>query len=278
MNTKAFTLIELLMVISVLGLLLGIIIVTMQGARDEANKKKAMEFSHTVRVSLGTDLIGEWRFNESASNEAKDSSGSENHGILGDGSCVPGVDTCPDWTESIFGAALDFDGADDYVNCGDNASLWPAEVSMFMWVNPKEAINGRNYVLKNDLSYFFVLVGEGTQLSVQSNLNINGSWRGRWTATQNIDQDEWSHIGFAYDAANITMYVNGESKGVFTPSINGDLTTGFLGNLQIGRRGSGDYFKGMLDEVQIYDQALSSAEVQQLYAESDNKYKIGYEF
>ena len=142
MNTKAFTLIELLMVISVLGLLLGVIIVTMQGARDEANKKKAMEFSHTVRVSLGADLIGEWRFNESANNEAKDSSGSENHGILGDGSCVPGVDTCPDWTESIFGAALDFDGADDYVNCGTSASLTSSQGTIEFWMRTDILLTG----------------------------------------------------------------------------------------------------------------------------------------
>ena len=58
MNSKAFTLIEMLVVISVLALLAGTVIIAMQGARDQADQKKAMEFSHAVRVSLGAGDSG----------------------------------------------------------------------------------------------------------------------------------------------------------------------------------------------------------------------------
>ena len=66
MNTKSFTLIELLVVVSILGLLSSLVLIGLQGAKDQADIGKAQEFSHTVRVSLGADLVGEWRLDNNA--------------------------------------------------------------------------------------------------------------------------------------------------------------------------------------------------------------------
>ena len=115
MNSKSFTLIELLVVISILGLLSSLILLSLGGAKDRADIGKAQEFSHAVRVSLGASLVGEWRFDD-GTDPTKDSSGNNNHGYLKpDGSE-------PAWiNEGMFGKALDFDGLNDYINCGNNS-------------------------------------------------------------------------------------------------------------------------------------------------------------
>ena len=119
---RSFTLIELLVVISILGLLSSLVLVSLQGAKDQADIAKAQEFSHTVRVTMATDLVGEWRFD----NNTNDSSGYDNNGtIVGDSGYVDGM----------FGQALEFDG-NDHVDCGDNDGLINSqEMTIELWFN-----------------------------------------------------------------------------------------------------------------------------------------------
>ena len=64
--SKGFTLIEVLIVVSIIGLLSSIVLVGLDGAKDQAEIGKAQEFSHVVRVTMGADLVGEWRFDNNA--------------------------------------------------------------------------------------------------------------------------------------------------------------------------------------------------------------------
>ena len=216
-----------------------------------------------IHGTWNDNFKGVWHMKDDTTSSTSDSTANYNHGLKKDANEPFGMST------STIDGGQDFDGTDDYINCGNDPSLWPAKASLFMWVNPASVSQGE-MVLKNDISYFFVLVPSAGQLEAQANLNIDGTWRGRWTAIQKINKDEWSYIGFTYDAVNIKMYVNGEPKGTFIPSPNGDLATGSLGNLHIARRGSGVYFNGAIDEVRISNTARSAEWIKTSYNNQDS--------
>ncbi|MHC4168510.1 MAG: hypothetical protein ACYSWQ_16280 [Planctomycetota bacterium] len=73
--------------------------------------------SVTALLAAGTasaDLVGHWRFDEGSGTTAFDSSGNGNDGTLNGG---------PNWVVGYLGGALEFDGSDDWVDCGNDPSL-----------------------------------------------------------------------------------------------------------------------------------------------------------
>ena len=73
--------------------------------------------------------------------------------------------------------------------------------------------------------------------------------------------DEWNLVTAVYDGANMRLYLNGEEWD-FQPK-TGTLTssTGF----SVGNDASGNYFDGDIDDVRVYNRALTAAQVYALY-------------
>ncbi len=257
MNSKAFTLIELLVVIAIIGLLSSIVLVSLQGAKDQADIGKAQEFAHTVRVTLGADLVGEWKFD----NNTNDSSGYENNGTMGDD---------PSYVDGMFGKALEFDG-NDYVSIPDSDFLDLTELGTIeVWAKKNSQKHYQMYITKGIAS-----ANTGYQLM---DYGTTGRIVLRWGSDGNnivtdevVPTDKWYHIVGTYDGSDLRIYLNGSlSKKV-------PYTTNAVANtdpLRIGRRSDGYFFDGTLDEVRIYNKALSSAEIQQLYAQGAVKHGI----
>jgi hypothetical protein len=161
--------------------------------------------------------------------------------------------------------SLSFDGVDDYVSIPHSSNLSLTNFTIETWVNPsqiknayqplitKEASNGyqRNYGLfirPNDLRVNFSFV------------DGNGStWRG--SESQNsLKINEWNHIAMTYDGSKFNFYLN----GILDTSIN--LVTTVYQNtepVKIGRE-LAEYtpFTGKMDEVRIWNQARTQAEIQ----------------
>ncbi|MFH1657471.1 MAG: LamG-like jellyroll fold domain-containing protein [bacterium] len=256
---KAFTLIELLVVISIIGLLASIVLVGLEGGEESAITSKAMSFSHTVRVSLGADLVGEWKFDDTV-NPAIDSSGGGNSGnLLPDGSE-------PVYVNGIFGKALEFNGA-NYVEVTDNIGLSNIKeaITVSYWVK-RTISSGGYHILKKDA--FGGLKDTG------------GNNFGFWTShiggteylsfvTDKISLNEFHYITLTWQPGNKKIYIDAELAIKKEDSRNDYLLQSgsnsiFIGNSQGWHANN---FSGILDEVQIYNRALSMAEIQQLYAE-----------
>ena len=87
---RAFTLIEILVVIAIIGILASIVTVVSFEVREKARIAAALQFSSTVHNTLGAYLVGEWRFEEGGNdtcptsdptyNDICDTSGEDNHG------------------------------------------------------------------------------------------------------------------------------------------------------------------------------------------------------
>jgi len=262
-KNKSFTLIELLVAIAIIGLLSSIVLVSTKGARDKARIAKALEFSQSVYHSLGANTVGIWRFEEGLGNTAYDSSGYGNNGTINGAS----------YTIGILGTALSFDGADDYVDAGNGASLTlGSAVTAEAWVYAKSLsghasfqyriVNKFNYPTKG--WYLFYNSGGG-----RFTFNTYDGIQHSTVSSIKPSLNTWYHIVGVSDGTNNVIYVNGVSGSAVS---SGTLTnsTAFL---QVGGYGNADFaWEGLIDEVRIYTQALSTSEIQKHYAEGLEKH------
>jgi len=172
--------------------------------------------------------------------------------------------------------ALSVDGVNDYVEVSGNASLKPTKVvTMEFWANPSSYSNdeiNRCVGFGNQGGYsFWQWANNGVPYCWSMEVNKIGDTRRH--IDLGIDQiplNTYTHIVIVFDAENgkITAYKN----GAFFSEVNvltGDIV--YSGNFLIG-----DKFKGIFDEVRIYNRALSAEEVRgNMFASKRYKYMRG---
>jgi len=127
-----------------IGLIFFLILIPLFTASpDPGAKANSILVMSNNTASVNTSgLVGYWRFEEGVGTTVKDSSGYGNNGILenSDGD---------EWVEGRFGQALEFDGSDDYVDCGNDSSLnTPDAITIEAWIKP--FANNKRIVSKDD--------------------------------------------------------------------------------------------------------------------------------
>jgi hypothetical protein len=226
--------------------------------------------------SMTSGLVGEWSFNgaDISGTTAYDRSGSGNNGTLTNG---------PTPTFGKVGQALSFDGTDDYISVADPASgvldFGTGDFSISVWVKVMSSNSGRLINKWNGSS------SEGWILDVNTTTGGSNSaghirFRMRDTAENNFDyahnvsihDGEWHHIAVSLDRDSTTglvLYKDGAVAGAAQDptSVSGSLS--IAGALNMGALpsvvGGEAYFSGSIDEVRIYNRALSAAEITALY-------------
>ncbi len=263
-KNKSFTLIELLVVIAIIGLLSSIVLVNMKGTRDKARIAKGLEFSQSVNHALGAYAVGIWRFDEGIDTIAYDSSGYGNNGTINGAS----------YTTGILGTALSFNGVNDYVNAGNDASLDAVEeITISLWVKWVGNAGGAAYAQVVTRPPNLRLWVYDTR---QILWTVDGATGGsHYLISTNdtagkVTNSGWTHVVATFDTSDtLKIYLN----GVLNNSTAGPTQiTGISGvNLRIGAYyGS---FNGLIDDVRIYTQALSTSEIQKHYAEGLERHK-----
>jgi len=135
---KAFTLIELITVISIIGLLSAIAVSSMKSSNDKAKLAASQSFEASIGRVVGDQIIGEWLFDEGSGTTARDTSGNGNDGTISGAT----------WTSGINGNALSFNGAAQ-VSLGSSAALNPANFTITAWVKPGDISGSYNYIYSN---------------------------------------------------------------------------------------------------------------------------------
>jgi len=173
-------------------------------------------------------------------------------------------------TEAIIkqgrhGAALWFDGVDDYVDCGNDESLKPLKVvTMELWINLSSYSNvsaNHQFGFLNQCGYsLWQWANNGTPRCWVIKLNdIDNTHRKMDLPLNFIPLNTNTHIVIIFDTeyGKIIVYKNGaffQDKSIVTGNIV------YSGNFYIG-----DKFKGFVDEVRVYNRALSKEEIKNLY-------------
>jgi hypothetical protein len=212
------------------------------------------------------------KFDEGYGDVLNDSSTQDNDGDLsGSGvTCPGGAATCPTWNNSgKFGKALDFDKADrDYVEITGLLDT-PTNITLAAWVDFDSVDTWNSYVIS--LGDYVVLAADdtGSPGGVKGQYYIGSS---SWNSSKSdidIAGTGWRHIAYVVDDTNDIqkVYIDGvEVVANFdTESI---VYIGQGSNTFIGRNGAGftnDDYDGRMDEVQVFNSALTDDQIKLLY-------------
>jgi len=260
-----FTLVELLVVISVIGTLASTVLVNLGGMRQKAIIAQSQTFSASIQQKLGVDIMGAWDFNEGAGATVKDSSGNGNNGTI---SGALFTQSSPKGDGLAGQYSLDFDGTNKYVDCGNNPSLSASnEITVEFWFYPRNyatsyasrfirkwsSTTDANYVL-----YFFGPTGPYKYLYFYA--NSGGTWKNVSPGYLVNNLNYWYHIVWTYKSdSGGKIYANGVQQGGVTGG-PGVLATNSSSTLL------GDAsFDALLDDVRIYNQSLSAARIRSRY-------------
>ncbi len=167
----------------------------------------------------------------------------------------------------VLGQAFSFDGADDYVTVPGNAALQPSTLSVAMWVN---AAPGGGLRLLADSSHGGTLAGSNQggwalQLDTDNTLNFaygNGSSFPNLSTSTVVADTSFHHVAAILDGADMRLYIDGFLNASGTYSGTPVLSTVNSGNIRLGNHYQFSRpLNGLLDDVRIYDHALSLSEI-----------------
>jgi len=195
-----------------------------------------------------------WRFDDGQGSVANDSAGSAHATIEG-----------ATWTIGRTGKALSFDGVDDAVitPVTIDQSEQSAGVTLCAWVCPESIQLGRHQVISSDDGgYDWSILGEG-----------DGNWHvftGNYSEDTGFTADvgQWQFIAASFEpGTGITFYKN--DREVFFPFMYYDVSSN---NIAIGYNPGpwDEFFAGKIDEVRIYNRALSPVEINNLFGRSED--------
>ncbi|HVT07673.1 MAG TPA: LamG-like jellyroll fold domain-containing protein [Polyangia bacterium] len=220
-----------------------------------------------VGINVSSGLVGYWKLDETTGTSAADSSGSGNTGTWSSG----GVTRTASVPSAItFGdpEAITLDGSSGYVTLGAaNLPANNAAQSISLWY--KGAPNGGNenmISLSNGAS-------SAVQLGFRGSTLIAWSWGGGTLISTTATNDtNWHHAVYTYDGTTDRIYVDGtlQASGTSTHQ-TASVTTAYLGTYNAG----GELFAGSLDDVRVYNRAISAAEVAILAAGSSPSVTAG---
>jgi photosystem II stability/assembly factor-like uncharacterized protein len=209
-------------------------------------------FLMSIPTAADATLVGWWKFDETSGNIAHDSSGYGNHGVLYGGL-------------QLKGGGLEFDGVDDYVDCGDGPSLnITDEVTVMAWIKltgqaPDRKIAGN----QDDITggYKFGVYSNMLEFEIRTADNVAFLNRSIGGGTI-LEQDVYHHVVgvYSYQGGYIRTYVDGVLDRELSTTAELGTSTG---TFKIGREPFSDsyFWLGLMDDVRVYNRALTQDEI-----------------
>jgi hypothetical protein len=206
--------------------------------------------------------ISHWKFDEGSGSTAYDSAGDNDGTLIGD----------PCWVAGKIGSyALDFDGSGDYVDIGNTVTHNLAKGSFTAWVLPVDLSS-----VCGGYNFAYVIGANSYTGGGELGFRVNGDGSG-WASVQNtvpsgalafpagsISVGSWHLVAMTWDGSYWKLYINGvqkDSKSFPQGTSNASNTA------LIAKGWDGCTWNGKIDDVRVYDRALSAEEIWQLYWE-----------
>jgi hypothetical protein len=193
-------------------------------------------------------LVAWWKLDEPDGRAVADSSGNNHAGVLvGD----------PTWTQGVIGGALEFDGDGDYVDVGAAPDLdIVGRITVAAWVKVNAFdTDWQAIVTKGDTAW---------RLSSGMGNNMHFACTGMWPewvhGSVDVNDGQWHHVAGVYDGDELRLYVDGalDASAPTAGPINVNEYPVYIGE---NAEHPGREWNGLIDDVRIYDYALSESEV-----------------
>ena len=204
-------------------------------------------------VNAQSGLVAAYNFDEGVGSTAADSSGLGNNGVVSGGAT---------WvTAGRYGKAVSFVDRGNIVTVADHPSLdLTTAFTLEAWVRPSSVSNTRTVLIKevpNDLSYALYANGIAQRPIVWARSGAAGFSA---SGPARLSTDTWTHLAATYNGSTLRLYINGNS--VSSRAMTGPLNTSSMA-LRIGGSTIWDeWYRGLIDDVRIYNRGLSAAEIQ----------------
>ena len=220
---------------------------------NDSRRPFVVEFERTAPTPT---LIGYWNLNEGSGNIAHDSSGNGNDGTISEAAWVD---------NGGCGQALSFDGRDDYVEISYTELNHPEDqITVSLWFKTDE-FNDHDLVSTHHYGGYGIEFDE----ALTWNVNIEGAgYTSIHIPQEYISLNTWYFVTGTYDGNALSIYLNGVLKDelVITGKIHyahdNSVIVGADASSGTGTESQYGYFKGYIDEVRIYNYALTQSEIQ----------------
>ena len=207
-------------------------------------------FTKDTSPMITAGLVAAYGFNEGTGTTVADVSGNNNNGTISGATRT---------TAGKFGSALVFNGTNGLVSIPNSASLQlTTAMTLEAWVNPSVVNSAwRDVIYKGNDNYYLEAMSPNG-----GRPGAGGTFSGTEVfGTAILATNTWTHLTTTYDGATLRLYVNGVE--ISSLARTGAIATS-TNPLQIGGDSIyGQLFQGMIDEVRVYNRALTQTEIQQ---------------
>lgn len=252
-----FTLIEIMIAMTVLVVLTGIIItmVVQSGAKSQADLLKVKIFSGTVKSKLAQNITGDWIFSENTGNSLYDTSDYGNTATKTGGTWATGADCVTD-------SCLLFNGSSDYIDFNYAPAIGTGEFTIGCWFKSDVTADWQFLLNKQYTTggrFDLYLSAAGTQLYYF----VQGAG-GTITNNITVENNKWYYIVLTREGGKIKLYLDGILASDVSDTA-GDIALN--GNYFFGRQANAAqrWFKGYLDDVSMYDDGMTISQLKENY-------------
>lgn len=206
-------------------------------------------------VNLARGLVGHWTFDEGEGAIARDVSGHDNHGaVMGNA----------EWNDGIVGGALKLDGIDDFVTIPNESQFdITGNITVSAWIRVKSFTKQwQAIVTKGDRAWRLHRASNRNNVGFACS-DLSQKQVGDLLGNKAVADNRWHHVAGILDGSRMTLYVDGvlDASAESSPSISVNDYPVLIG---ANAQAAGRLFQGWIDDVRIYDRALSVDELRAL--------------
>jgi hypothetical protein len=190
-------------------------------------------------------------FNENSGTTVVDASGLGNNGTT--------LNTT--WATGKYGNALSFNGTNSWVTANNAAALnLTNRMTLEAWVYPTTTNGWRTVIMREPNANYYLDSSNGSFTGAGPSAGVNNGTFQDVYGSSSLPVNTWSHLAATWDGTTLRVYVNGTQ--VASKAIS-QTTVTTTSPLRIGGNSTwGEYFAGKIDEVRVYNRALSMSEIQ----------------
>jgi len=174
---------------------------------------------------------------------------------------VIGSPTVPPYPNNY---SVNFDGTNDYIDCGTITGLQGASnAAISVWIKPDTAGHAPNIGYRPSGSHQFVLTFVGGVLYFGIR---NGSTSSLYSTTAMPSDTNWHHYVATFTSGTAKIFIDGSQVAGTQSGSNPSTISSTSGSFFIGRNGGDNkYTDGLLDEAALFNTALSASDVTDIY-------------